>query len=134
MLRQQLQLRERHPLHEDRLPVDLQQRAPPTDTGSERRGGIDEFAQSAVTSQGEGRGDGAVGGRARVVRSDGHRRPAYARYCARPITRVKLSGSSWKPWTPGWKIHSPESLRTNSAMVAAVASWTAVKSSSDSTV
>lgn len=53
---------------------------------------------------------------------------------ARPMTRVKVSGSSWKPRTPGWKIHSPESLRTNSAMVAAVASCTEAKSSSDRTV
>uniref|UniRef100_UPI001F469D0F hypothetical protein n=1 Tax=Streptomyces sp. NRRL S-813 TaxID=1463919 RepID=UPI001F469D0F len=71
MLRKKLHVRERHPLHEDRLPTDLQQRGPPADTGAKRHGSVHKLAQPAITSQGEGRGDSAVGGQTRVFRHAG---------------------------------------------------------------
>lgn len=52
----------------------------------------------------------------------------------RPMLRVKVAGSSSKPLIPGWKSQVPDSWRTNSAMVAAVAPRTLPKSSSARTV
>jgi len=71
MLRKKLRIRERHPLHEDRLPTDLQQRGPPADTGAKWYGSVHKLAQLAIISQGEGRGDSAVGNTPRVFRHVG---------------------------------------------------------------
>ncbi|CAM5498806.1 hypothetical protein SCYAM73S_06562 [Streptomyces cyaneofuscatus] len=46
---------ERHPLHEDRLPVDLQQRGRAADTGAKGQGGVDELAPAGGHCAGRGR-------------------------------------------------------------------------------
>ncbi|MFI9627458.1 hypothetical protein [Streptomyces sp. NPDC052042] len=53
MLRKKLHTREWNPLHEDRLPANLQQRRPPADAGAERYGSVHEPGQLLITSQGE---------------------------------------------------------------------------------
>ncbi|CAD5965538.1 protein of unknown function [Streptomyces sp. KY75] len=108
VLRQPLPPGERHPLHEDRLPVDLQQRGRAADTGAKGQGGVDELAQPAVTVQGEEGGDGTVGGQACAVRHTGlrdrspHRNadlvlPVYARASGRCLRTVREGGQAGQP-------------------------------------
>jgi hypothetical protein len=68
VLRSHLHVGEGHQLHEDRGFGDLHQGRLPADAGSDRHGRVHELAQGAITAQGQGCGDGAMGAETRTAR------------------------------------------------------------------
>jgi len=68
VLRLPLRIGEGHPLHEHRGSGDLQQDRLPANAGSDRHGRVHELAQSAIAAQGQGCGDGTMGGQTRTAR------------------------------------------------------------------
>ncbi|GAA3264674.1 hypothetical protein GCM10020216_109070 [Nonomuraea helvata] len=71
VLRLPLQIGQRHPLHKDRGSGNLQQGRLPADAGSDRHGRVHELTQDAIAAQGQGCGDGTMGGKTRSARHVG---------------------------------------------------------------